>query len=377
MKVLFITNIPSPYRVDFFNELGRYCQLTVAFERKSARDRDEKWQADESHSFETIFMKGKEVGADASIDLQVISIIQRGYDIIILGGYSSPTYVIAMEYMKVKRIPFIMNADGGFVKKDRKLLYAVKNHLISSPTAWLSTGKMTDAYLMHYGANEKKIYRYPFSSVKFSECVLPTEQERCEKKRLLNMAEEKVIITVGQFIPRKGIDLLIRCAPLLRYGTGLYIIGGNPSQEYYRLAKRSGGTSIYFEGFKNRNELKDFYIAADVFAFPTREDIWGLVLNEAMAYGLPCVASERAISADEMVESGINGYLVNPDNLDIMAGRLNSLLENDEMRLKMGKNAYNTAQKYTIETMAECHMNIFRKILFEWKTGTDLNGKRN
>jgi len=62
MKILYINNIPSPYRVEFFNELGKHCQLTVLFERSSALDRDKRWRAEEFLNFTGIFLKGKKIG---------------------------------------------------------------------------------------------------------------------------------------------------------------------------------------------------------------------------------------------------------------------------------------------------------------------------
>ena len=60
MKVLFFTNIPSPYRVDFFNELGKYCELTVLYERRDADDRDKNWCNNEENNlnFKPIYLKG-------------------------------------------------------------------------------------------------------------------------------------------------------------------------------------------------------------------------------------------------------------------------------------------------------------------------------
>lgn len=358
MKILFITNIPSPYRVDFFNELGKRCHLTVAFERMTAKDRNRNWKSDEFYNFEAIFLRGIEVGTDASISYQIVSIIQRGYDTVILNGYASPTYAIAMEYMKMNNIPFLLNADGGFIKKDKKIIYRLKRHLIGMSSAWLSTGTMTDDYLVHYGANKQNIYRYPFTSVKEKERYLPSEYDKVEKKRRLCIEEDKMVLSVGQFIHRKGLDLLIRCSTRLKSGTGVYIIGGEPTEEYRELVRTEKAENIHFLDFKNRNELRDYYIAADVFAFPTREDIWGLVLNEAMARGLPCVASKHAIAASEMIEDGTNGYLIEPEELDKMVFRLNNLLEDDNLRMDMANRTYLSSKAYTIENMAHRHMEI-------------------
>lgn len=363
MKILFITNIPSPYRVDFFNELGKSCHLTVAFGRTAAKDRNRNWKSDEFCNFEAIFLCGIEIGTDASISYEIVPIIRRGYDIVILNGYASPTYAIAMEYMKMNSIPFLLNADGGFIKKDKGVIYRLKRHLIGMSTAWLSTGTMTDDYLVHYGANRQNIYRYPFTSVKEKERYFPSEYDKVEKKRELGIEEDKIVLAVGQFIHRKGLDLLIKCSTKLPSNTSIYIIGGEPTEEYKQLLQTQKIENVHFSGFKSRNELQEYYIAADVFAFPTREDIWGLVLNEAMAKGLPCVASKHAIAANEMIVDGESGYIVEPENINDMVSRLNTLLENDEIRRRMAGKAYMCSQTYTIENMARRHIDILQELM--------------
>ncbi|MCB7320963.1 glycosyltransferase family 4 protein [Lacrimispora sp. 210928-DFI.3.58] len=363
MKVLFINNIPSPYRVDFLNELGKYCQLTAVFGRETARDRDQKWKPDEFHNFKAVFLRGIKVGTDASISFQIISVIREGFDMIFLGSYSSPSHIIAMEYMKARGIPFLLNADGGFVKRDKWPVRMLKRHIIGLASAWLSTGKLTDDYLAYYGANRDKIFRYPFTSVKDQERFCTQEAAKNETKVKLRIKEKTAVITVGQFIPRKGLDLLIRCCSKMQKDTGVYIIGGEPGEEYKKLLEDEWKERVHFIGFKSKEELKDYYIAADVFVFPTREDIWGLVLNEAMSYGLPCVASERAVASIEMIEDGMNGYLVDPEDTGQMADRLNRLLSDREERLRMGELAYEKSKEYTIENMAARHMEIFRQFL--------------
>ena len=60
MKVLYLTNLASPYRVDFFNELSKYCDLTVLFERKKAADRDDEWYSN-NYKFKAIFLNSKNI----------------------------------------------------------------------------------------------------------------------------------------------------------------------------------------------------------------------------------------------------------------------------------------------------------------------------
>ena len=114
MKVLFMTNVPSPYRVDFFYELGKYCDLTVLFETNTAKSRDASWKTDEFLNFKGVFLKGIKVGEAESFSLNVMPYLsKKKYDIIVVGMYSSPTGMIAIEYMKLKKIPFVISSDGG------------------------------------------------------------------------------------------------------------------------------------------------------------------------------------------------------------------------------------------------------------------------
>lgn len=189
MKVLFMANIPSPYRVDFFNELGKYCDLTVTFEGRTATDRDEKWRAAESKNFKAQFMKGIRTKSDQFLCLEIIKVIESGFDRIIVGGYSTPTAILAIEYMRLRHISFWMEADGGLISNDSWLKYKIKRHFISAASGWFSSGKMTTEYLVHYGADKSKVYVYPFTSLKAADILpaVPTSEEKMRLRKKLGM----------------------------------------------------------------------------------------------------------------------------------------------------------------------------------------------
>jgi glycosyltransferase involved in cell wall biosynthesis len=363
MKILYLNNIPSPYRVDFFNELGKHCELTVLFERQRASDRDKRWRAEAFCNFNGIFLKGKNIGADASFCPEVIRYLKKDYDAIILGGYSSPTYMLAMEYMKLRKISFLMNADGGFIKSDSWFMKKIKTHYIGMASGWLSSGEETDKYLMHYGADNYYIYQYSFSSVSDKQLCHPDEGEKRCLKEHLGLKEDKVAIAVGQFIWRKGFDYLIQAAGKIPEEYGIILIGGRAGKEFINLREANSATNVHFMDFMSKEQLGLYYRAADIFVFPTREDIWGLVLNEAMSYGLPCVASVKANASIELIEEDINGYLIDPENIELMAEQMLRLFRNDNKRINMGISALKTSRNFTIEKMALQHIDIINR----WK----------
>ena len=111
----------------------------------------------------------------------------------------------------------------------------------------------------------------------------------------------------------------------------------------------------------DKEQLSLYYKAADIFVFPTREDIWGLVLNEAMSYGLPSIASIKANASLALIEEDINGYLIDPENVELLAERMLVLLQDNKKRSVMGVNALKTARNFTIEKMALQHIDILNK----------------
>lgn len=365
MKVLFLANIPSPYRVDFFNELGKYCDLTVTFEGLTATDRDEKWKAGRMEHFKAVFLKGVRVRSDAFLCVGILSVLKEKWDHIIIGGYSTPTNMLAIEYLRLHKRPFFMEADGGMIANDSPLKYKIKRHFISAASGWFSSGKVTTDYLVHYGAVEEKCYVYPFTSLsqKDIEGVVRKESGKETAKRMLDIPERRVVLSVGQFIHRKGFDILLEAAAKLPKDMGIYIVGGEATEEYIQLREKLQLTNVHFVGFKTKPELAQYYQAADCFVLPTREDIWGLVINEAMMYGLPVITTQRCVAGMELVEDGRNGFVVPVEDTSTLANAMSRVLSNDRLAKGMTENNLEKISGYTIEEMAKAHLNVLRKRL--------------
>jgi glycosyltransferase involved in cell wall biosynthesis len=159
---------------------------------------------------------------------------------------------------------------------------------------------------------------------------LPHRRRRKKKiRKELNVPYKRVIVSVGQFIYRKGFDILLNAALLLPEDAGIYIIGGQPSEEYLTFVGNHNLNNIHFIPYKEKNELYRYYQCADLFVLPTRYDIWGLVVNEAMANGLPVITSNKCVAGTEMVQSGINGFLYDAKDSKKLAELILELLNNE------------------------------------------------
>ena len=362
MKILYLANIPSPYRVDFFNELGKSCDLTVVFERSAAKDRDKSWAEFNFKNFKGVFLKGIKTSADSAFSLGVTKYLKKGkFDLTIIANYSSLTGLFAVMYMNAKKMPYIIEGDGGFAKSGKGFKERIKRRVISKAAACLYTADLHKEYYLTYGANPKNLYFYPFTSVKEGDILnAPLSlEEKAELRQKHSIKSGKVIAAVGSFIHRKGFDTLIKAAKDIG-DINIYFIGGTADEEYLRLKENCGADKIHFMGFKKKQELFEILRSADLMVLPTREDIWGLIINEALACGLPVITTDKCIAGLELVEKGGCGKIVEADNEKMLAQAINDFFDG---KIPFDfKSCNQVIRGYTIEEMSKRHLEIFEKL---------------
>lgn len=363
-KIVFVTNIPSPYRVDFFCELGKLCDLTVLYERKNSSERNEKWKSNCKITFKEIYSNSKPVGVDKSIGKDIKRIVEKlDFDELIISGYASPSIMILISYCKRKRIPYYLEYDGGFCKRDKFLLRTIKKWLLCGAKGHFTTCEEHKNYLLSLGIKKELIHKYPFSSIHESEIEYDLARKdilREKSKKALGVSDDsKIIVSVGQYIYRKGFDILLEAIGKININYKLFIVGGRPTSDYLSIVKRLNLVNVHFVDFKTKEELSSYYNAADLFVLPTREDIWGLVINEAMAFGLPVITTRKCIAGLEMVRNNYNGYIVKENDVNDLTNAINSFLMLDYKKMADYRiAAIQTASNYTIEKMAQAHCEV-------------------
>ncbi len=168
-----------------------------------------------------------------------------------------------------------------------------------------------------------------------------------------NQSKKNYALTVANFSPQKGIDKLIHVA---RASQNKFIVLGDGEKrgDYEKLIKKySLGKRIFLEGQKK--PLK-YYAQSKIYVLPSRYEAFGLVLLEAMASGLPCIAfkpdGKKIITAsDEIIKDKKTGFLVKDEKE--MAEKIDLLLSDEKLRKKMGKAARKEAEKYSIKKEVE------------------------
>lgn len=122
-------------------------------------------------------------------------------------------------------------------------------------------------------------------------------------------------------------------------------------------------TNVHFINFKSKDELIKYYKASDLFVLPTRGDVWGLVINEAMAHGLPVITTDQCVAGIELIKNDENGFIIPVNDSGMLKRRIVEILENEQNAEKMSRENLKKIKGYTIEKMAVKHINIFKSIV--------------
>jgi glycosyltransferase involved in cell wall biosynthesis len=168
----------------------------------------------------------------------------------------------------------------------------------------------------------------------------------------------RFVLFVGRLVLEKGIfDLLEAYAKLesgVRSEVGLVFAGDGVSKEKLaQQAKRISPGAVCFPGFAQREDLAALYALAETLVLPTHSDTWGLVVNEAMACGLPIIVSSVAGCSADLVEDGWNGYVVPPRDSQKLSVAINSLVRQPELKRLMSARSSERIRNYSPEACAD------------------------
>ncbi len=217
--------------------------------------------------------------------------------------------------------------------------------------------------IRHYGVSPENI-AVVYNGVD-SEEFSPNNREllRSDIRGQFNLVEDDfVILFVGSGQRRKGLNYLIQAVSLLgRENVKLLIVGRDRKKPYSRLVRRLGlnGKVIFIGG---TTETRKFYAAADIFVLPTLYEPFGNACLEALASGLPIIISKCA-GAAEIIADGENGLLLNnPMDPEEIAQKIRMTFD-DELRGKLGKNAWLLAEKFTLTKNAEKTLEVYNEII--------------
>ncbi|MBQ3418157.1 MAG: glycosyltransferase family 4 protein [Ruminococcus sp.] len=370
MKIFFLTNLLSPYRVEWLNRFTPENEIAAYYLVADEATREKEWIDSQKPHFPVRQVSLDPLTHRLPSKAFLSEALSGGYDIYLIDGYSSLVKLKLLKtLLKCQKTVFI-NIDGIDVWREKTkadiVKDAIKRKVFRSGAYFLCGSQIAQKTAIENGADANKVFVHPFTSL-YQKDIISYEQKNILQKKYkekLDVADQKIALAVGRFIPLKKYDVLIEAWRKMPDNCRLYIIGGGEERENYeRLIADAGITNIELIDFILPEKLSEYFCAADLFVHPSSTETWGLVLNEAMAKGCPVIATDRCVAATELIRDGENGYLIKVGDAETLNRRMREILFDDALREKMGKNAVKTIEPYTYENLAQTHLRIFRDIL--------------
>lgn len=221
-------------------------------------------------------------------------------------------------------------------------------------------------------ASQKWLVRH---SVKTPITVVPTGVQmpkmidRSEARSELGIKpSQKIVLYAGRIAKEKNLGVLLRAMQTaFRQDPDLYfmVVGDGPAREEYILLARQLeiGDRVKFVGFVPHADIDSYYAASDLFAFSSMTETQGLVIVEAMSYGLPALVAQGG-GAGEAVRDGENGFLLR-NHSEVFAATVLNVLSDDALYTRLSDGAKRTGREYTVPRMADSVLDVYRQALGE------------
>jgi len=236
-------------------------------------------------------------------------------DVVLVPGWYSVTLARVLTACRVRGTPTIYRGDShlGSSARPRSAGWAIKTRaLLRFFNAYLSVGTMNRAYLRHFGVPDNRIFFSPHcvDNALFADGAdsASSDMRAASLRTSLGVPESDfVILFVGKLDLQKRTTDLIAAAARLGPAVTTVIVGTGEEESRCRADAARLGTNVVFAGFVNQMALGDYYRAAQVCVLPSTGETWGLVVNESLAAGTPCVVSNGVGCAPDLVISGVTG----------------------------------------------------------------------
>lgn len=291
--------------------------------------------------------------------------LQSGISLALLAGFI---------YSLKKKKPFVITWHGdaihehgrynGFIARTALLFYNnfFVDAILSRADAIIS---LSDSYVdesKYLSKYEDKINIVP-NGICLEKFNIQLSKEECKSK--LGFADTKIVLFVGSIHLLKGVDVLLKSIPkIIKHNkNAMFIFAGNGDiKEYEALSKKIEVSKyVKFVGYINEKKAL-YYNAADIFVLPSLTECFPLVNLEAMACGLPIVATNVGGNQDVVI-NGENGLLITPNNSEILSDAIISLLDDENKREMMGKIGKEIVINYTWDSIGDKVDHIYCKLL--------------
>jgi glycosyltransferase involved in cell wall biosynthesis len=350
LKIVVVANTPPPYRVPMYNRIAGTPGVDLHVIFCSRREPNRFWDLP-PFEFSHTFLPERFVAAGERYihnNIEVLPALKAaGADVIVTDGFN-PTHLYAFLYATFKRIPHIPMTDGTDVS-ERALSAAhriVRRFVFARSAAFLSASLGGKRLYMSYGIKAERCFLSPLCANNAAFTPPPG-----------SLHKPFDFIFCSRMEPGKSplfaLEVAVETARRLGRRTRILFAGSGSLEQQTRqtAADHAGLVEAVFHGFAAQGDLPQLYQSASMFLFPTLADVWGVVVNEACAAGLPVIISPHAGVVDELVRDGENGFVREID-VSQWAERAVGLLTDESMWHAFSRRSLELVSNYTFDHAA-------------------------
>jgi glycosyltransferase involved in cell wall biosynthesis len=376
MRICCLEPVLAPYSVPRFNALQALKKdVVVRVMALGASERMREWQVQKS---DLGFEYAEAVTGETVENIAPRTLTERVTDwlddsdpqAVAITGYYYPAMRAAARWARRHGRASIFMGDSQWGDRRRSALrewikgWWVRRHYDAAFVA----GERTAAYLVRLGFPRARIwtgYDVVDNEV-FAAGAAAARSSGDELRNRLGLPE-RFFLFVGRFAPEKNVTRLLNAYARYRRETGrsvwgLVLVGSGPLEQMLR-SHAQGVPGVVFAGFQQMDQVSAYYGLASCLVLPSVSEPWGLVVNEAMAAGLPVLISHRCGCVPELLRHGVNGYVCDPFDV-VRLSHLMSLLSSGTVDVSvMGEASGRTVALYTPGTWAQTFADCVREAL--------------
>lgn len=353
-RLVILTEIISPYRIPLFNALAQHPEVDLHVIFLAETDPTlRQWRVYNEEirfSHQVLPSWRKQLGPCNVLLNRGLSraLSAASPEAILCGGYNYLASWQALVWARSHNVRFLLWSESNQheLRRGHALVELLKREFISRCDAFVVPGQWAREYLRVHKVKEDVIFTAPnaVDNDLFATAAAEARRNPAAHRRELNLPL-RYFLFVGRLVREKGVfELLSAYAKLedwLRNQVGLVFVGdGECREQLQRQADSVSPRRVQFTGFVHREQLAIYYALAEMLILPTYTDTWGLVVNEAMACGLPVILSRSAGCGPDLVKENWNGLLVAAKDVTSLVSAMAGLASQPSLRATMAAHSF-------------------------------------